>query len=677
MIIKKIKLYNFGSYYEFNEFEFCHGDKNVTLINAENGTGKTTLLNALKWCLYGLEGGKNTNNQIINKDNQSVKPIDLLNKKINIEFAESEKRFSVELFFKKDGKDYKIVRTNTFKGNKQLSGNNTTNKDSLYLYEEGIKVSDAQGVIDMLIPRSLNFFFEGEANLNKLGSNSSDIKSSIYNVLGLRPIQNAITDLKDVAKNLDNEYEKLTSENNTYQKLIDDRDQLKKEVKNLNELKNDKRDEETSLEKILEKLKDDRDSIPEQTLKKSSENQKKLEELLNNLNKKETNEEQLKKEYNLFLSKESYKIFSNKIFQSAYDIIKEKYNKNEVPTKYEKEFLNGLLESKECLCGTKLLYETDAYKKIKELYEYSVTRKSRNNFTLIYNLLKDEKKDSTELEKKIGNYQIKLIEFNDEKEKLQDEKDQLVLKSKNKDLIVKYDTLKKDIAIKERKLTDIKRSIRNFDFKIEKAIADINSLIKQIVEAEKKEVKNIILKERKNLANNLLKKLNLYFDKNQKKARLDLESSIKFVYGKVNGKNWKVELDEKFSYSLRDFDGSIPKQISGAETKNKALGFVGGLIMCAKKLNRDNFEDAGIKGGIYPLVLDAPYGELDEGYRVQITKIMPSLSEQVIIMVNSGQWSFEMEESILAKIGKKYSLDNIKKNNENEKYDITFIREEV
>ena len=53
MQLKTIKLLNFRQFYGNQKIDFStDSEKNVTLIHAENGVGKTTLLNALLWCFY-------------------------------------------------------------------------------------------------------------------------------------------------------------------------------------------------------------------------------------------------------------------------------------------------------------------------------------------------------------------------------------------------------------------------------------------------------------------------------------------------------------------------------------------------------------------------------------------------------------------------------------------------
>ena len=55
MRIKKIELYNFGSYEGQNElnFEITNPEQRVVVIGGKNGAGKTTLFTALQVCLYG------------------------------------------------------------------------------------------------------------------------------------------------------------------------------------------------------------------------------------------------------------------------------------------------------------------------------------------------------------------------------------------------------------------------------------------------------------------------------------------------------------------------------------------------------------------------------------------------------------------------------------------------
>ena len=53
MKILSLKMKNFRQFHGDQKIEFSTDEnKNITLIHAENGVGKTALLNAIKWCFF-------------------------------------------------------------------------------------------------------------------------------------------------------------------------------------------------------------------------------------------------------------------------------------------------------------------------------------------------------------------------------------------------------------------------------------------------------------------------------------------------------------------------------------------------------------------------------------------------------------------------------------------------
>ena len=53
MKIKSIELENFRSFYGTQKIELSTDtERNITLIHAENGSGKTAILNAILWCFH-------------------------------------------------------------------------------------------------------------------------------------------------------------------------------------------------------------------------------------------------------------------------------------------------------------------------------------------------------------------------------------------------------------------------------------------------------------------------------------------------------------------------------------------------------------------------------------------------------------------------------------------------
>src|SRR5690242_5179480 len=92
MILDEIRLTNFRCFYGKSSISFSTDpDKNVTLVYAENGVGKTTLLNALLWCFYGETTGR------------FEKKEDILNHDAK---REGKTQASVEVLFEHNGSRY-------------------------------------------------------------------------------------------------------------------------------------------------------------------------------------------------------------------------------------------------------------------------------------------------------------------------------------------------------------------------------------------------------------------------------------------------------------------------------------------------------------------------------------------------------------------------------------------
>ena len=54
--------------------------------------------------------------------------------------------------------------------------------------------------------------------------------------------------------------------------------------------------------------------------------------------------------------------------------------------------------------------------------------------------------------------------------------------------------------------------------------------------------------------------------------------------------------------------------------------------------------------------MDSPYGNLDPEYKAKVANYIPSLAEQVIIMVSNSQWSEEVQAAGKGRVGSECTL---------------------
>lgn len=86
MRIRTIELENFGPYYEHHTVDFPTNGQPVTVVYGENMTGKTMLLNAVRWALYGIAK---------DRFGERIATRNLINKEA---FREGHRRVTVRLF---------------------------------------------------------------------------------------------------------------------------------------------------------------------------------------------------------------------------------------------------------------------------------------------------------------------------------------------------------------------------------------------------------------------------------------------------------------------------------------------------------------------------------------------------------------------------------------------------
>ena len=147
MKLKKIVMKNFRQFYGDQEIEISDDpQKNITIVHAENGVGKTTLLNAIFWAMYG----------------QTTAKFEQRDRIINFE-AEKEgtKTARVDVFFDHDDNEYRVQRHFTAGSNGQ--GEHTLNAFKI-VEGRNEALPAPESFVRSVIPEDMAkyFFFDGE-----------------------------------------------------------------------------------------------------------------------------------------------------------------------------------------------------------------------------------------------------------------------------------------------------------------------------------------------------------------------------------------------------------------------------------------------------------------------------------------------------------------------------------
>lgn len=116
----------------------------------------------------------------------------------------------------------------------------------------------------------------------------------------------------------------------------------------------------------------------------------------------------------------------------------------------------------------------------------------------------------------------------------------------------------------------------------------------------------------------------------------------------------KVSIDENFIAEAKLISGRKQEKSTGLKTVLN-YSFVAGLMQLIKeKIVNDEFADSELVDD-YPLVMDAPFSNTDEGHITRICKELPKYCNQIIICVMKKDFGNAIE-TIESLIGKHYTI---------------------
>ncbi|MBW4518618.1 MAG: hypothetical protein KME16_02650 [Scytolyngbya sp. HA4215-MV1] len=94
---------------------------------------------------------------------------------------------------------------------------------------------------------------------------------------------------------------------------------------------------------------------------------------------------------------------------------------------------------------------------------------------------------------------------------------------------------------------------------------------------------------------------------------------------------------------------------STGENQILSLSFIGSAIDRVRQWSK-----AGLvmepDSSTFPVVMDSPFGNLDEIYRRQVARLVPLLANQLVVMASQTQWRGEVEQEMQSRIGREYVL---------------------
>jgi DNA sulfur modification protein DndD len=653
MKLHRLTLRNFRQFRGEQVLYFADNEeRNVTVIHAENGFGKTALLNALLWGFYGHDG---LTSDLSGKDS-------ILNKGVAASsLPQSEKVAEVEIRFEHDGHQYRLIRT--------LSG--AQEKDDSRKTQVTLEVTrDGQTFHDRLpdqrirsiLPKGIAplIFFNGEG-IDRLAMEESadQVREAIRQMLGLDLLKNTADDLRHNSVRGRFRTELKESATAEIAELLQQLEELEAQIERRKATRDQSKKNlvatEAEIESVDASLANNRQAQElqhrRQTLEASKT--KAVEEMTS-----------VSRDLAKLIAEDGYSLFTESLVTRGRAIVTRLRNENRIPARILNVFIEDLLRSDRCICQRCLPEGSEERAAVMRLLTTAGDQNVNNAVGAIDNALGrlEELRENTrervqelnarrlvlraditiyinsiaEIHQKLGNRLGEEVRELEEKRRvLQDRRDDLIGKIHHAALKIEED--QKATEALRHKLSAAQSSMEAAELAKRRvnAVEEAASVIDSLLEAETED-----------LVPMLNEKIRKHFDR-------------------IIDRPHRAELTTDFRFSVTQEIGSNGDRVdvnqSTGQRQITSLIFIASLVALAQERKKIHTILRDLSGADYPMVMDSPFGQLSTRFRKGIAEIVPFLAPQVVLFASSEQYfgmtgavSEQLEQS--KRIGKRYYL---------------------
>lgn len=649
MIIKQIKLTNFRQFMGEHVIEFSTDkEKNVSVILGSNTCGKTTIVGAFIWGLYGV--------------NNLKEPKMLLNSVLAQKLTFGSQDVSVEITLNHDNKDYIILRTQRF--SKSATGDsvrgNAPELKVSYVVESGetipVNPAECQNVIESILPQALSdyFFFDGERI--KSINTKANVKDAVRGLMGLDVYSAGMDHLNPNSG---------SSVIGKFKKEIDtgkDQEATRRKYQ-IEEFKANLDGYEKKTPQILDELqhwqtkKDEYDRIirENEDVKAAQTKRAQLEREVADY------EEEIKNSETRFINDINYnasKFFAIPLIKRGFEVLKSAKDEGEGIPNMHASSIEYILKRGKCICGCDLTKNQGAVECIQ--HEQSLLPPQHIG-TEVRMFRKDMENALSTSAMYVDNIKSDYRTWLNSQQKLEYCKKDLKIIS---DKIIGFE----DVEKYERKRQEAVQQLARFE-QAKAGNHDAIVRLKALIEANEKEIDKLIVANEKNkkiqrycdYAQAIYDWFKDFYDRQEKEVKDDLLASINENFSKMYHGSREITMNNDYKITpVLAGDKSELAKSEGLETVTN-FSFIMGLVELARK-KAMKIEDEELANQPitepYPIVMDAPFSNTDIKHIENITARLPEVAEQVIIFVMDKDWNYAKKE-LEKHLGSKYIIEKV------------------
>lgn len=651
MKVKKAIIKNFMPFYKEVPVDLqTSSDSPLILMGGKNDRGKTAFFTAMRFCLYGFEGG---NAEISKKRRQAINrkaaKEGLGEASVTLEFTHNQNIYEIERVIEFDQVDdpderdwnscYVNVKKPSVSEGKETVIDQAPNEDPAKKYNR---------FINGILPESASdfFFFDGEELDRYAGSyndSEADVREAIETVLGIREIQNAIHDLRDDGKDYyQDEWKDKAEDVEELQDLSEDISSVQSDIEAKKTEKDSAQTELRQKEKRRRQIKDDlaeasgvagkQDRVNE--IEEEIEGSGQDDGLKHDLDEKRAERRELHSRLGPLMigigAKHAIDNYDVSIVSGMEDTIE------------------YLLDRDNCLCGADI--DEDAEDTLENTLE-QLRNDEMNTISELQGFASDHlecltsgdypenlnvsqaKNEYVSLQEDIEGLEEDIDDLEDEKETLEGEIEEATVTAKE------AESLQDTKETLDEEIGGLKTTIEDLDEKIDELVEKKRELEQTVNSMEAADEEEQRYRTLMKLSDECADAWEEIRDRYVETQRESVEKHASKIFQELTNKNdvyegltisKDYELDVKTISGDRDIEEQNPSK--GAR-QIIAYSFIAGL-------NKFTAREA-------PVVIDTPIGRLDPEHKENLIDYFPNFRDQVVILYQPG----ELDEEDIEQMG--------------------------
>ncbi|MBW4616836.1 MAG: AAA family ATPase [Desmonostoc vinosum HA7617-LM4] len=647
MKLTSIKLCNFRSFYGTTpEIVLAGGDaQNTTIIHGNNGAGKTSLLNAFTWVLYEkFSAAFASTEQLVNKR----------------AIAEAQKRQAIECWvevaWEHDSKRYRVKRScKVYKNESDFEASKT----QLTMWVGGddgkwyFPPQQPEDIINQILPGSLHqyFFFDGERIEQIVRSDKkAEIAEATKMLLGVEVINRSIKHLGETKKTLENELKAIGD--SEIKQLLRQQEKIDQEIARINqrqsEIKQELEYQQTFKKETSQRLRE---------LSAAKELQERRQELENLKKSNQENLRQTREELKKVISARGYTVLLSETTAQFRAIITNLKEKGELNPGISREFVDELIKSNRCICGTELHQGSHSHEHVKTWLDRAGSSVVEETAIRISTQVDEIDKQATAFWEEIDKEQARINQLRQTISQTESELDNIQERLR-KDANEEISSLQKRFDEIESKIDELNREQGANQQQISHLKAELDTLSKQIAKQKLNEEKQVLAQRRISATQDAIERLTEVKNRQEKQFRLQLEKRVQEIFTEISFTPYIPKISEKYELTLVENTAGIEASVAASTGENQilSLSFIASIVDRVREWSEKRKMLMLPDSSTFPIIMDSPFGSLDEIYRRRIAKTIPKLANQLIVLVTKTQWRGEVEEEMIDRIGREYVL---------------------